>query len=315
MLLLDYHNKIIEDTVLDKFAVKDGKYESTEAIIADFDGVTFHLFSDAEAKNILNISISIKCFSELKKNGVEELLKQQYGDILVAAEASYDATLQIDFSKPPSDIPAFARNVALFKRHCLAAPFYSVIASIEKNQPGNLVEIKYRDDEAFYLKPETDRLIVVFSINFKDPDDVVLSKVFLQEYQDARRTMSNAPSVTYSWKDPPLELKGVRNLKVGDGVGFVSFVLFSPHILGKKKESTVDNIIMFRTYLQYHMKCSKAFLHTRMRNRVRSFLQILNRAKSEPEGKVQKKTITGRTFTRADDPPSDTPGDDEQFNI
>lgn len=51
------------------------------------------------------------------------------------------------------------------------------------------------------------------------------------------------------------------------------------------------------------MKCSKAHLHTRMRNRVRSFLQILNRAKSDPQ-KVEKKTITGKTFSRADDAPS-----------
>jgi len=50
------------------------------------------------------------------------------------------------------------------------------------------------------------------------------------------------------------------------------------------------------------MKCSKAYLHTRMRERVRTFLQVLNRAKSTPES-TEKKTITGRTFRRADDPP------------
>jgi len=50
------------------------------------------------------------------------------------------------------------------------------------------------------------------------------------------------------------------------------------------------------------MKCSKCYLHTRMRERVRTFLQVLNRAKSVPESQ-EKKTITGRTFRRADDPP------------
>jgi len=51
------------------------------------------------------------------------------------------------------------------------------------------------------------------------------------------------------------------------------------------------------------MKCSKAYMHTRMRNRVRSFLQVLNRAKSDPQ-RVEKKTITGKTFSRSDDTPS-----------
>jgi len=174
-----------------------------------------------------------------------------------------------------------------------------------------LIEIPYRDDEAVYLKPESDRCIVIFSITFRDPDDLVLAKVFLQEYADARKTMSNAPSVTYSQKEPPLELKGVRNLRVGSAQGFVSFVLFAPHIAAAKKERTIDNIMTFRNYLHYHLKCSKAFLHTRMRNRVRTFLQVLNRAKSEPESK-EKKTITGRSFKRADDAPAQI---DEEYNI
>jgi len=107
---------------------------------------------------------------------------------------------------------------------------------LNKKKPGSLVEVRYRDDEAFYIKPENDRVIVIFELAFRDPDDVVLAKVFLQEYQDARRTMNNAPSVSYSQKEPPLELKGVQNLRVKEGTGYVSFVLFAPHITGKKKK-------------------------------------------------------------------------------
>jgi len=311
MILLDYHNKIIEDTLLEKFNITDGKYDSVEAIVADFDGVLFHLFTDNNAKNLLNISMSIKCWGELQKYGVDDVLRKQYGSNLVSPESGYNVTVQIDTAKVPQDKAAFARNIALLKRHALAAPFYKVFNDIEAKKPGTLVEINYRDDEAFYLKPESDRCIVIFSVRFKDADDVVLSKVFLQEYADARKTMSNAPSVTYSQKEPPMELKGVRNLRVGEGQGFVSFVLFQPHIAAAKREKTIDNIQTFRNYLHYHLKCSKAFLHTRMRNRVRSFLQVLNRAKSEPESK-EKKTITGRTFKRADDAPSTM---EDQYNI
>lgn len=312
MLLLEYHNKIIEDTLLEKFD-DGGKHEAIDATIADFDGVTFHIVSEGENKNIIKISISIKCFAELKKQGVDDLLKQQYGSLLVAPEAKYDATVQVDLDKPPSDVKGTVRNIALLKRHCLAAPFYKVFADIEAKKSGSLVELNYRDGEALYIKPESDRAIVIFATSMKDPDDVVIAKVFLQEYQDGRRTLSNAPSVTYSQKEPPLELKGVRNLRVSEGTSYVSFVLFAPHITGKKKETTIDSIITFRNHLQYHMKCSKAYLHTRMRNRVRSFLQVLNRAKSEPKDAKEKKTITGRTFTRADDPQGSSQSLD--FNI
>jgi len=311
MLLLEYHNKIIEDTLLEKFNVTDGKFDSVEAIIADFDGVLFHLFTDANNKNLLNISISIKCWGELEKHGVDDVMRKYYGNYLVTPESGYNCTIQIDCAQPPSDKAGCARTVALMKRHAMAAPFYKVFSDIEAKKGGNLIEIQYRDDEALYLKPEVDRCIVIFSVRFKDADDVVLAKVFLQEYADARKTISNAPSVSYSQKEPPLELKSVKNLRVGEAQGFVSFVLFQPHMAASKREKTIDNIQTCRNYLHYHLKWSKAYLHTRMRNKVRSFLQVLNRAKSEPENK-EKKTITGRTFKRADDADNTL---EDQYNI
>jgi len=238
MILLEYHNKIIYDTLVERFqAVKEGTLDSIEAIIADFDAVTFHLHTDANSKNLLTISMSIKCYPELRKHGADDLMKLHYGACLQTPESGYDVSILVDLSKPPADIPAFAQDVALIKRHALGAPFYKVFNDIEQKKPGSLIEIRYRDDEAFYIKPESDRAIVIFEMAFRDPDDVVLAKVFLQEYQDARRTMSNAPSVTYSQKEPPLELKGVQNLRVKEGTGYVSFVLFAPHITGKKKRN------------------------------------------------------------------------------
>lgn len=55
-------------------------------------------------------------------------------------------------------------------------------------------------------------------------------------------------------------------------------------------------ICTFRNYLQYHIKCSKAFMHTRMRIRVESLLQVLNRAKQKKAAKAT--TASGRTFKR-----------------
>jgi len=316
MILLDYHNKIVEDMLLERFAITDGKYDPLEppTVIADFDGVTIALgTSDPNARHIITVSLSMKGYDELKKQGVDEVLKRIYGAIVTSPETGYNVSLQIDLTKKPADVNKFVRDVALLKRNVLAAPFYKIFADVEAKKPANpnLVEIRYRDDEAIYIKQESDRVIVIFTIMFKDQDDVVFAKVFLQEYQDARKTMSNAPSVMFSQKEPPMELKGVKNLKVLPGQGFVSFVLFAPHITGTKKEKSIDNIQTFRNYLHYHIKCSKAFMHTRMRNRVKNFLQVLNRAKSDPES-TEKKTITGKTFRRADEPQQSA---DDEYNI
>ena len=50
--------------------------------------------------------------------------------------------------------------------------------------------------------------------------------------------------------------------------------------------------------LHYHIKAAKTNLHMRMRRKVRGWLQVLNRATLSSEAPKEKKTISGRTFTR-----------------
>jgi len=61
-------------------------------------------------------------------------MKQNYGDILKSPESGYDVTVQVDLSKVPADVDAFAKNVALMKRHALGAPFYKVFTDIEQKK-------------------------------------------------------------------------------------------------------------------------------------------------------------------------------------
>jgi hypothetical protein len=56
-------------------------------------------------------------------------------------------------------------------------------------------------------------------------------------------------------------------------------------------EQTISQIQLFRDYLHYHIKCSKAYMHSRMRARVAEFLKVLNRAKMENR-EVERKTVT-----------------------
>ena len=108
---------------------------------------------------------------------------------------------------------------------------------------------------------------------------------------DARRqpSIQNAPQVLYSQRDPPLELKGVSGLVDSENVGYVTFVLFPRHFAGPAAMECISRIQLFRDYLHYHIKASKAYMHSRMRARVDTFLKVLNRAKPEVPD-AQKKT-------------------------
>ena len=56
-------------------------------------------------------------------------------------------------------------------------------------------------------------------------------------------------------------------------------------------------LVMFRTYLDYHIKAAKAYLHARMRSRVDGWLTVLNRAQpDEAFGGKEKKTAGGKAF-------------------
>lgn len=95
----------------------------------------------------------------------------------------------------------------------------------------------------------------------------------------------------YTTGEPPLEIRHLPGLTGSDDVGYVTFVLFPRHFNRPDvASSTISHIQLFRDYLHYHIKCSKAYMHSRMRFRVNEFQKVLNRAKTEV-ATTDKKTI------------------------
>jgi len=296
MILLELANRIIEETLRDRFDAT--KHSAIDMTCADFDGVQFHIVSNKDKKSEITISVSVKNKNDWAKYGVDGKLKSVYGPLMTSAEQGYDYSLKVDAEALGNQNKGdLARKIALFKRHIFAAPFDYVFDAVEKGSNAQMVDIAWRGttERLFILPQGKERCTVIFSINFKDPDDVIIGKVFLQEFQ---KTIGGAPSVSFTQKDPPAELKGVKGLTNDGTQSYVTFVLFDRHFTKEKKSKTIDVMQTFRNYLHYHIKCSKSHLHTRMRNRVDSLLKILNRAKQDLPS--EKKTMTGRTFTRKD---------------
>ncbi|SZF02885.1 unnamed protein product [Blumeria hordei] len=222
------------------------------------------------------------------------------------------------------------RKISLLKRNAMAAPFehafdehYRLAEEASKftseeapqgvKEGGAIKSIHYRDEEAIYIKASYDRVTVIFSTLFREETDRVFGKVFIQEFVDARRrAIQNAPQVLFR-TDPPLELQGVPGFKDnGNGeIGYVTFgmnrriridfnqligtVLFPRHLTRQRRDEVISHIQTFRDYFHYHIKASKAYIHTRMRRRTADFLQVLRRARPENEEK-EKKTASGRSF-------------------
>ena len=297
MILLETENRIITDTLKYKFetALAGGKPETIEITVADFDGALYHISNPNGDKTQLRLSIGLKFYKDLSEHGADQLLQRVYGDYLQkSAEDGFSVTLLFDLTKVPSDFMPLITKVSKLKRNCFASVFEKYFEAQASGEVGKRAVINYRDDETMYVEAKKDRVTVIFSTVFRDESDITFGKVFMQEFKEIRRRNQTAPQVLYTHKDPPMELQGL-NAAVGDNIGYVTFVLFPRHTAPNVRDSTIDLIHTFRNYLHYHIKCSKAYMHQRMRAKTSDFLKVLNRARPEDKNK-EKKTISGKTF-------------------
>eukprot|EP00158_Paraphelidium_tribonemae_P001030 Partr_v1_DN23892_c0_g1_i1_m63856 putative protein 2 3 complex subunit len=299
MILLEPQNKIITELLGNLYESPGDKINAT---IADYDGVTYTISSDANS-NMVKVSMNVNCYkSELSKYGAGEIMKKEYGSMLVPETDNFDVCLQIDLTETASKKAETIEKVSMLKTNAMAAPFEKAFDAQIAGQPSSIMPVHYRDQEAIYIKAEKDRVTVIFSTVFKDETDKVFGKVFLQEFVDCRRqpALQNAPQVLYTSKEIPMELRNDPSVKDSDNVGYVTFVLFPRHFgTPKQRQATIALIQYFRDYLHYHIKCSKAYMHSRMRAKVDSWMKVLNRAKPDVEDKNKdKKTASGKTFVR-----------------
>ncbi|XP_065665833.1 actin-related protein 2/3 complex subunit 2 isoform X3 [Hydra vulgaris] len=295
MILLEINNNIVEEALRSRLS--SPKPEAIDIKVADFDGCIFHVGNKDGDKSKIIVSISLKFYKQLQQHGADELIKQIYGEFLTQPEPGFDVTLLLDLDKLPEDKEPLIKKIGLLKRNCFASVFERYFNFLEKEEDSKeTAVIHYREDETMYVEAKADRVTIIFSTVFKDDDDVIIGKVFMQEFKEGRRASQTAPQVLFSHKEPPRELEGTDAAR-GDNIGYITFVLEKRHTNLKARENTINLIHTFRNYLHYHIKCSKAYLHSRMRAKTTDFIKVLNRARPEVKT-VEKKTITGRTFTR-----------------
>lgn len=243
------------------------------------------------------MSISLKFYKDLQQHGSDQLLKDIYGNLLTETEDGYSVSILLDLENIPSNWEEIVKKIGLLKRNCFAAVFIKYFDFQERGEEGHQrAVINYRSDETMYVEAKSDRVTVVFSTTFKNEDDIIIGKVFMQEFKEGRRASQTAPQILFTHRDPPLELLNT-NARVGENIGYITFILFPRHTNRVARDNTINLIHTFRNYLHYHIKCSKVYIHSRMRAKTSEFLKVLNRARPEPKT-IEKKTISGRTFLR-----------------
>ncbi|KAG8805436.1 hypothetical protein FRC19_007885, partial [Serendipita sp. 401] len=108
MILLESHNVVIQNTLNDRFS----KPGTIDVQFVDFDGVRFRLWTP-QTKEVIVLSMNIRCWDELVNYGVTDILQREYGSRLMAqAEADYHVSLEYAIDSIP---PAGEERDAIVK--------------------------------------------------------------------------------------------------------------------------------------------------------------------------------------------------------
>lgn len=288
---------------------KGTKPELIMASFVDYDGLQYHISNPGNPvdRNKVTIAVDLSGFKvilERKDTNVKEYLSQYtyapfIQDVGVGGEGGHDIILLIDFESDAVKSLAISEQlineIADIKYHVFAAYLLPCFKQIfeENPKPPTAQIIKIRTDEAIYVRPLIDQVELTYRTKFDDDDDFEIGKVFIQEFSETRVP---GPGVRAFVGKPPNEVMDVFSNYDNNRAAYVVISLRQQVVTGETKQlNAIKLCLSFRNYLHYHLKCSKAYVHSRMRAQSNHFIKVLNRALPNEE-KTEKKTIAGRSF-------------------
>jgi actin related protein 2/3 complex, subunit 2 len=226
--------------------------------------------------------------------------------MLVAPFEDADVTVVVDRRALVAPAAEVITKVACLRKSVVAFPFHRMLRAVAAGTGGSEKPFVIRTvpEEPIYLLPRVDRVIVIFHLAFSEPTDRAIARVVAQELTEANRQVNNAPPCSWSERDAPLELKGFAGVPRPSAdersIGFMSFSLFPTSLkTDAQREAAASHFALFRTFLAYHIKAAKAYLHARMRQRAEGLQKVLNRAIPEdPFADKGMKLASGKTFVR-----------------
>jgi actin related protein 2/3 complex subunit 2 len=164
--------------------------------------------------------------------GAQDVINRLYTGLEVTPAEGYNLAIQFNCDALTNPT-TFLNDISDIKKNVFGGPldraFTALLAKTSQNLP--LFAIEYRVNEMIYVCPSAAKIVVIFLVDFDDPTDKALAKVFLQEFVETQRTVRNAPSVSYSTKDPPGEISKLIGAKP-DSAGFISFGVEERHVKG-----------------------------------------------------------------------------------
>eukprot|EP01062_Namystynia_karyoxenos_P063716 TRINITY_DN56506_c0_g1_i1.p2 TRINITY_DN56506_c0_g1~~TRINITY_DN56506_c0_g1_i1.p2 ORF type:complete len:317 (+),score=113.58 TRINITY_DN56506_c0_g1_i1:98-1048(+) len=311
MLFLEGPCKIVADTLVN---ILTGQNSQEQAVkVGDFHGSSWCVYYAGGDEVWVALQFLVE-LAKLKDWGMVDLLHATYGkaDVAVGTDLPEDlraytvgvritearALMKEELSKQEQEAcAAKAAKAAGMYLVCMTAVFKHAFDQANAGKTFAPYKVPYREDEGLYLGASKDNLCVYTSIVFESDDDLLFGRIFLQEFVDAKkheRSIAAAPGCDMSIKRPKdlAQVKGVEAEsaeKKGPYRLWITLILQVPRHTDTKPETlgqTVEYLLNFRNYVQYHIKCAKTFMNQKMRARHADLLKVLARAKTDQTGQA-----------------------------
>merc|ERR1719513_382437 len=172
---------------------------------------------------------------------------------------NFDFTITTDLSEVDEKAwDETLTQLASVKRNTFACACEKMFNDSLDGKDSEAAEISITKKDKLYIFGKKDRVIFCYALNIQS--DTIITDLFLNEMVDIRKKpdMSACPTVNLAKKAP-------------------------------EENKAIDLMCEFRTHLSYHIKCSKAHIHCRMRSKTEGWKKVMARANIETSGKKRRR--------------------------
>lgn len=262
----------------------DNEHPSLDTFVADdLCGVTYRVTQDIDNPQKFRMEVMFANLAEVRAAGGDEILTKLYAGLVGSSPDDHTVVLEVDGDGTlPCSKEELVDRLACFGRNMVGAP---IMLALEALQASNLAETPSKkvtiasNGQCMFVSTAADRVRVEYCLNFRDPADVAVARVIMQE-------LSETSNLGAGWRDTT-DIPGAPASNVG-------YLVLNMLKSNKNIEKSTTQAVYFPHYLDYHVKATKAFVHSRMRRRVDELVKVLNRARPEVVGAAKRKKKSSR---------------------
>ena len=157
---------------------------------------------------------------------------------------------------------------------------------INKKNPKTL-KFHLNDKNVLYVIPSSDRIQLLYGIDFLQTTDQSLARIFLLELKEVKNHVRNCiDAKVYAETDEvPSQIIGIDQPKQYSN-GLCMFDLFTKNY--KTIKPLLNYFVTFREYIQFHIHSIKTFLHIRMNRKGNEFQGKLDGCRIIPDDYIKQ---------------------------